>query len=294
MTNTANGNGNGQRAMMVGAAAKQNDIKTLFEANKASLAAVLPKHVTADRMMKIALSATSKDAKLLACKPISLFRCVVAASSLGLEVGGLLGEAYLVPFKEECTLIVGYKGLIKLARNSGEIKNVRARVVYKDDFFLVEEGLTVNLTHKPKLDGIRTNENIIAAYAVAEMVNGEPQFEYMTRAEIEAVRARSASGGDGPWVTDFAEMAKKTVFRRLSKWLPLSSEKAESFQKAIAHENAAEIGEQSPIIDADFVLTDETPVAVSKTRGDSIADRVVANGAVPHTKDGVIVEGAAQ
>ena len=296
MSNTANGNG-GQRSMIVSATDKQNNIKKLFEANKASLAAVLPKHVTADRLMKIALSVTSKDAKLLACNPVSLLRCVVGAASLGLEAGGLLGEAYLVPFKDECTLIIGYKGLVRLARNSGEIKNIRARVVYKNDTFKIVQGLTEDIIHEPNLQNTELkDDDIIAVYAVAEYVNGSPQFEYMTKPQIDAIRARSASATSGPWVTDYAEMAKKTVLRRLAKILPLSPEKAESFQKAIAHDNAVEGGQQSPILDADFTVEEggTTPDSAPKTRGDSIADRVSANGKVAHNSDGVVTEGAAQ
>lgn len=292
MSNVANGNG--QRGMVVSAAEKQNNIKKLFEASKGSIAAVLPKHVTADRLMKIALAMTNKDSKLLACNPVSLLRCVVGAASLGLEPGGLLGEAYLVPFKEECTLIIGYKGLVRLARNSGEIKNIRARVVYKNDKFKIIQGLTEDIIHEPNLENTELkDEDIIAVYAVAEYVNGSPQFEYMTKPQIDAIRKRSASANSGPWVTDYAEMAKKTVLRRLSKILPLSSEKAEAFQKAIAHDNAVESGEQSPI-DVDFSLLDDTPPQAPKSRADSIADRVASNGKVDHTADGVVVEGAAQ
>lgn len=293
MSNTANGNG--QRSMVVGAAAKQDGIKAFFEANKGSLAAVLPKHVTADRLMKIALSVASKNPDLLACSQISLFRCVVGAASLGLEAGGLLGEAYLVPFKGECTLIIGYKGLIRLARNSGEIKNIRARVVYKGDKFTITQGLTENIVHEPDLTNAELkDDDIVAVYAVAEYANGDPQFEYMTKPQIDKIRKRSASGNDGPWVTDYAEMAKKTVLRRLAKMLPLSPEKAESFQKAIAHENAVDNGQSSPVIDADFTINDPTaaPPSEPKTRGDSIADRV--NGKVPHDGNGVITEGGAR
>ena len=295
MSNTANGS-IGQRGMVVSAADKQKNLMDLFEKNKGSLTAVLPKHVTAERLMKIALSVTSKDAKLLACNPVSLLRCVVGAASLGLEVGGLLGEAYLVPFRDECTLIIGYRGLIRLARNSGEIKNIRARVVYKNDIFKVVQGLTEDLIHEPNLQNAELkDDDIVAAYAVAEYVNGSPQFEYMTKPQIDAIRARSASGTAGPWVTDYAEMAKKTVLRRLAKMLPLSPEKAEAFQKAIAHDNAVEGGQQSPIIDADFTLEDGiTPDLAPKTRGDSIADRVAANGKVAHNADGVVTEGMTQ
>lgn len=298
MTMTANG---GQRQMVTSSADKQKNLRTLFEANKSAIMAVLPKHVTADRLMKIALSMTSKDAKLLACNPKSLFRSVVECAALGLEPGGTLGEAYLVPFKDECTLIVGYKGLIKLARQSGEIKSIRARVVYGDDEFQVEYGLRETITHIPKLGADeRKDEDIVAVYAIAEYNDGDPQFEVMTKGQVDAIRKRSASASSGPWVTDYAEMAKKTVIRRLSKVLPLSPEKSEAFQKAIAHDNATDAGERSQVIDVPFLGDDEesgdAPILpIKQSRTDSLVGRVEANakasGAkVTHDADGVVVE----
>lgn len=286
-------NATGQRTMVVSAATKQQNLKELFEKSKGAIAAVLPKHVTADRLMKIALSLTSKDGNLLACNQMSVLRCVVGAASVGLEVGGLLGEAYLVPFKGECTLIIGYKGLIKLARQSGEIKSIRARVVYKADEFQVEYGLRETITHKPNLESQDLkDEDIVAVYAIAEYKDGEPQFEVMTRAQVDKIRGRSASANSGPWVTDYAEMAKKTVIRRLSKVMPLSPEKAQAYTQAIAHENASDNGEKSPIIDVPF-MGDEEPVSEApKDRVASLTERVAMNGAnkVTHDADGVVVE----
>lgn len=286
-------NATGQRTMVVSAATKQQNLKELFEKSKGAIAAVLPKHVTADRLMKIALSLTSKDGNLLACNQMSVLRCVVGAASVGLEVGGLLGEAYLVPFKGECTLIIGYKGLIKLARQSGEIKSIRARVVYKADEFQVEYGLRETITHKPNLESQDLkDEDIVAVYAIAEYKDGEPQFEVMTRAQVDKIRGRSASANSGPWVTDYAEMAKKTVIRRLSKVMPLSPEKAQAYTQAIAHENASDNGEKSPIIDVPFMGDEESVSEAPKDRVASLTERVAMNGAnkVTHDADGVVVE----
>lgn len=282
----------GQRAVIKSNPEKQKDLKNLFEANKSAIMAVLPKHVTADRLMKIALSTTSKDAKLLACAPKSLFRCVVEAASLGLEPGGVLGEAYLVPFKGDATLVIGYRGLIKLARQSGEIKSIRARVVYKGEEFQVNLGLHEDIVHKPIIGGVeRTDADIVAVYAIAEFVDGDPQFEVMDKDQIDKIRARSASANSGPWVTDYAEMARKTVIRRLAKVLPLSAEKSESFHKAIAHDTAVDMGERSPVIDVPFLGDDEDAGEAPQTRADSLLAKVSANGAkVTHDKDGVIVE----
>ena len=282
----------GQRAVIKSNPEKQKDLKNLFEANKSAIMAVLPKHLTPDRMLKIALSTTSKDAKLLACSPKSLFRCVVESASLGLEVGGVLGEAYLVPFKGDCTLIVGYKGLVKLARQSGEIKSIDVFVAYAGDEFQVQLGTDPRITHTPLLGADdRKDEDIVAVYAVAKYTDGGHQFAFMTKGEVDKIRARSASANSGPWVTDYAEMAKKTVIRRLSKMLPLSAEKSEAFHKAVAHDTAIDIGERSPVIDVPFLGDDEDAGEAPQTRADSLLAKVSANGAkVTHDKDGVVVE----
>jgi recombination protein RecT len=107
--------------------------------------------------------------------------------------------------------------MISLARRSGIVRAIRAHVVCAHDLFEYELGLDVRLRHVPVQDGERGD--VRAAYAVADL-DGIRQFEVMSRAEIEAVRARSRAGKSGPWVTDFAEMAKKTVVRRLFKYLP--------------------------------------------------------------------------
>lgn len=283
-------NGGGRRQVVVSNAEKQQSLKAFFEKNKAAIMSVAAKHVTPDRLMRIALSLTSRDAKLLACTPLTLLRSVVECAALGLEPGATLGEAYLVPYNNDATLIVGYKGLIKLARQSGEIKSIRARVVYADDEFQVEYGLKERITHVPVLGSEeRRDEDIIAVYAVAELRDGDPQFEVMTRAQVDAIRKRSKSGNSGPWVTDFAEMAKKTVIRRLAKVMPLSAEKSEQYRKAIEHENAVEAGERSPVIDVPFLGDDDSQADVTaKDRGDALAS-IVTNGSIAHDPEtGVI------
>ena len=147
MTMTANG---GQRQMVTSSADKQRNLRTLFESNKSAIMAVLPKHVTADRLMKIALSMTSRTRSSWRAirKPLPV-RGRVRGAGAGAQRDARRGVPRAV--QDECTLIVGYKGLIKLARQSGEIKSIRARVVYADDTFQVEYGLRETITHVPKL-----------------------------------------------------------------------------------------------------------------------------------------------
>lgn len=277
---------------------KQNTIKDLLEKAKSSIVAVLPKHMPVDRLLKIALSATARTPTLLACEPQSLLLAVMQSAELGLEPGGLLGESYLVPFKGKVQLIPGYKGLIKLARNSGDLKTIEAHVVREKDTFDVEFGLENKLVHKPCLTG--DPGEMVCVWAIARYKDGAYQVEVMTRSEIDAIRGRSQAAESGPWVTDYAEMAKKTVLKRLLKTAPLSPEA----KKALEHEAAVEQNVASPIIDvsifdgADGAPAQATPI----DRGDAMAAKLAAKSGkaksepesqVIVTADGEVVEGAA-
>lgn len=264
-------------AIVTTKASKQQTIKDLLDKAAPSIAAVLPKHLTVERLTKVALSATARTPSLLACSPHSLVRAVMQGAELGLEVGGLLGEAYLVPFKDTIQLIVGYRGLVKLARQSGQLTSIEAYVVRERDSFELEYGLEPKLVHKPAMTG--DPGPVAAVYAIARFKDGGRQVDVMTNAEVESVRKRSAASSAGPWVTDYAEMAKKTVVRRLCKYLPLSPELA----RALEHEAAVDEGVRSPVIDV--ALFDEDGVVLdaeaseAPTRAESLKAKLVENGA---------------
>lgn len=268
-------------AMVTGAAAKQKTIMDLFESRKASIAAVMPRHLTPERLLKIALACTARTPTLLACTPQSLLLAVMQAAELGLEAGGLLGDGYLVPYKDEAKLIIGYRGLIKLARQSGQMASLEAYVVRKNDVFEIEFGLEPKLMHRPHMTGIPDDKDIVAVYAIARFKDGARQVDVMTRAEVDAIRARSKSGNDGPWVTDFAEMAKKTVVKRLAKYLPLSPELA----KALEHETAIEQNVASPVIDVEVVQSE--PSAPPQTRADIMKEKL-SDAPMKADADGVV------
>lgn len=202
-------------------------IKTLLEANASELQKVLPKHLTLDRLLKVALYCIEKTPKLQECSPQSLIACIKQCAELGLEPGGALGLAYLVPYKSTCTLIIGYRGLIELARRSGKLAQIEAHVIHANDEFKVEFGLEPILRHVPKLDGDEGAPK--AVYCVARMSDGSKHVEVMTWAAVLGIRSRSQSRNDGPWTTDLEEMARKTVVRRAAKYLPLSAELADAF-----------------------------------------------------------------
>lgn len=207
-----------------------SSLAQLLEKQKGSLSAIVANGLKPDRLIKIAIGAASKNPKILECSPITVYRAITEAAQLGLEAGGPLGHAYLVPYGNQCQLIVSYKGMIDLARRSGQILSIEARVVYAGDEFDYQYGLEPKCRHVPKAVDL-DDAKITHAYAVAHLVGGGTQFEVMTRAQIESIRSKSRSGSSGPWRDHFAEMSKKSAVRRLFKYLPISIETADAFAK---------------------------------------------------------------
>lgn len=208
----------------------------LISAKKGYFANVLPSHVPADRFAKVVIAAISRQPALLNCTQESVILAVTQAATLGLEPTGVLGSAYLVPYKTECQLIIGYRGLIDLARRSGQIRSIEARVVREGDRFTCTYGLEPKLEHEP--DWSSAEGELRFAYAVARLADGSVQYEVMSKAQIDKVKAGSKAGRSGPWVDHYEEMARKTVIRRLAKYLPLSVELAD----ALEHENRLDAG----------------------------------------------------
>lgn len=216
-------------------------VKDLLEQHKGQIALALPKHLTADKMVRLATTAIAKNPALLECHPMTLLGAIIQSAQLGLEPNDGTGQAWLIPFnnrkknRKEVQFIPGYRGLITLARRSKEITRFEARFVLSDDkAFDYEYGLEPRLVHKP---GPGQGE-VIFFYAVAKFTNGDVQFEVMTKEEVDKIRKRAPGGSNGPWVTDYKEMGKKTVVRRLSKYLPTSTE----LQKAVTLDETAERG----------------------------------------------------
>lgn len=208
------------------------------QAMKLELARVLPKHCSADRMARVAITAMTKNPMLADCDQASFFRCLLDLSQWGLEPDGR--RAHLIPFRNnkkgiiECQLIVDYKGLIELAYNSGFVESVEASVVREGDLFEYSLGQITKHTPwflrqdagKPEHSG-----KVFAAYCIIRLKAGASKTEVMAVHEIEAIRQRSRAGNSGPWVTDWDEMAKKTVFKRASKWIPLAAEMRDLLEK---------------------------------------------------------------
>lgn len=192
----------------------------LVQQMQPEIARALPKHMDADRMARLALTALRQTPKLALCTPESFLGALLTASALGLEPG-VNGEAYLVPYGTECTLIVGYQGYAKLFWQHPLAKHIDAQVVYENDDFDYALGLEPHLRHRPAR---KDRGEPIYYYAVATLTTGAAVFEVMTPEEVAAVRAPSLKRTRGPQVDDPQHwMQRKTVLRQLVKRLPRST-----------------------------------------------------------------------
>ena len=209
---------------------------------QASIAQVIPKHLTPERIVKMMLMAVSRQPKLLQCTQSSLLKCAMIGAETGLDFSGTLGRAYLVPFGNEATFMPGYLGLADLARNSGEIVSIDAQVVYSQDKFTLIRGLEPVFKHEEDLFGDKLDQDIVGAYMVAIFKSGGHHVEWMTIKQIEAIRKRSKAANSGPWVTDYAAMCRKTVMRRGLKFCPISTDTQMKIAKAEEDEFIQTVG----------------------------------------------------
>ncbi|MEM4203012.1 MAG: recombinase RecT [Candidatus Methanomethylicaceae archaeon] len=234
---------------------------------RAQIARALPAHLTPDRFLRVALTTVLRTPKLAQCDQASIANALLTCSQLGLEPDGR--RAHLIPYEDRkrgavtCQLIIDYKGLVELALRSGEVAMIHADVVCEHDVFEYDRGEVT----KHVINFKEPRGKPYAAYAMAKFKNGATKYEVMTKDEIEAIRARSRAGQSGPWVTDWSEMAKKTVFRRLAKWLPLSPEYRDALDadddRLVDDTPPPRPIKQAEIISADVLLNAEESTTAS-------------------------------
>lgn len=282
--------GNSQQVSTVNQ--RRNHLKALLEKAAPQFQQALPKHVKLEHLMSVAITAFNRTPKLLQAETSSVLSCIMTCAQLGLLPDGMLGQAYLVPFnqgfgenrKVMCQLIVGYRGLLTLARNSGEIESISAHVVYDGDDFQYEFGLQEQCKHVPSEEAVRGE--ITHAYAVARFKDGGHCFDVLTRSEIDKIMTASQgyqaaekewngkpAKQDSPWHRHYAEMARKTAIRRIAKYLPLS------VQKAISLEDAYEQGATATLdMGGDVIIQDpednEVPEDVPESKDGAALDAV--------------------
>jgi recombination protein RecT len=257
---------------------------------KDQIAAALPQHMTSDRMARICTTEFRKTPALLKCNPKSLFGAVIQAAQLGLEPGSALGHCYLIPYKQDVQLQIGYKGMLDLARRSGNINSISARSVRANDDFTYSFGLEDKLEHTPA-SGDRGD--ITHFYAVAKLRDGGSQFEVLERHEVDAIRDGSQAGKRGPWVTHYEEMGKKTAIRRLFKYLPVSIE----IQSAVAIDEQADANipqQNDSVLQGEWeVIPEDADGAPPPNSGTTnLKDRLGDSGdGAPDADNGVTIEG---
>lgn len=182
-------------------------------------AKALPAHVSVDRFVRVVMTSVNSNPGLLNADRRTLFAAATHAAQLGLLPDGR--EGAIVTFSGKCQFMPMVAGVMKMVRNSGEISTWTVEAVYENDEFDFQLGDEPFIMHKPKLSN---RGGMIAVYSIVTMKDGEKSREVMGIDDVEAIRGRSRSAKSGPWVTDYAEMAKKTVIRRHAKRLPSSSD----------------------------------------------------------------------
>jgi recombination protein RecT len=235
----------------------------------------LPKHMSGDRMARLALTSLRLNPDLAQCTPVSFVGSLLTAAALGLEPG-VNGEAYLVPYKRECTLIIGYQGYAKLFWQNPLAKHLDAQAVYEADEFDYAYGLDPFLTHKPA-KGDRGQ--VVAYYAVATLSNGGSGFVVLSPEEVKALRGGSV-GPSGKIKDPMRWMERKTAMRQLLKLMPRSAElnaamvvdetPGSTLHAQQTHKDIAALGQRDP----DAGVGEDPPVDPEQDYVDTVTGEV--------------------
>ena len=199
-----------------------------IQSMKSQIAAALPKHISVDRIVRIAMTVVRTNKDLANCNKDSFLGALIIASQLGLEPNTPLGQCYLLPYAGQCSFQIGYKGIIELAYRSKQIKRIFAEQIYPGDKWAATYGLNPDLKHERVFP--EAGEPI-AYYAVYELIDGGTHFVIWGRDRIidhAKKYSKSYNNTKGPWKTSFDSMAKKTVLIDLLKYAPKSIEVAEA------------------------------------------------------------------
>lgn len=286
---------NGQTTALA-KASPLNTIAAFIDSHKAQIQQVMVKGMDINRITKIAIAAVSRNPQLLLSTPVSIYKAIHTGVQLGLEPGSPLGDAYLVPFWNskvmhegkrgayEATFIPGYRGLLKLAYQSGSVLSAHAFVVHEGDKFELTYGLHPGITHVPAESMGVTRGALKAVYAVASVRDAEPTFRVLWKEDIDKVKNFVGKGkaipDASPWVKWEEEMWLKTAFRKLCKWLPLRTDKDEGkrFAHALEVDDKAEGSvDWEPVLDT---VTDDGDL----TLGEGEQNSLPAASANPQTQ----------
>lgn len=195
------------------------NIATFLNANRAKIAERCAKLIDPAKLTRICVQLINDDksGKLRQCTQDSFLAALLDCLSCGLLPTH--GRGQLIPYGSEVKFQIGYQGILELAARAGI--TAKPYLIFEEDDFDWTAGTDEAITHKPNFRARRTPETLIGAYVVATYPDGSKRFEVMTKDEIDAIRDRSKAGANGPWKTDYLEMAKKTAIRRASKYWPI-------------------------------------------------------------------------
>lgn len=218
-------------------------LKELLESRTTVIQNLLPKHMRVEKFIDGIVVLASKKSELLQVTEKSMIEAIMTGADLGMDFSPEVGLAYLVPYPAKggqparAVFSIGYKGLIELARRSGLIHTIETSVVYKEDKFELTFGTQQNLTHTPMPRGA-SHESPIGVYAIANFANNaKPLIEWMPWGDVEHIKGLSRGKSDSPWVHFPGQMARKSVIRRLTNYLPLSIEIRSQIAKAVEAED---------------------------------------------------------
>jgi recombination protein RecT len=211
-------------------AQRMNCVRDVMMAERDRIFQALPRHVTPDRLMRVAINCIRKTPEILNCDPASLFAAITESATYGWELGGVLGHAYIVPFGRDAVLVPGYRGLIDLCRRSGQVSTIQMELVHEGDRFEYGLGDDPFIRHTPNdADPKRDSRPITHVYCVVKLRDGGIQRSVWTAAKIDAHKEKYAKAWrkkDSAWQTDWPVMAKKTVIRDMINrgLVPVSAE----------------------------------------------------------------------
>lgn len=270
----------------------QDGMQRLIEKSWPRIASVLPRHMSSERMFQLALSAYNGTPRLAECSPQSVLSCLMKCSALGLEPSNVdgLGRAYIIPYRNkgrmEAQFQMGYKGMIDLARRSGQLVSIHAQAVYEGDEFSYWEDMDgQHFSFRANLDATHSRDTLRYVYMLAKLKDGGSVFQVMSKAEVEDVRKRSKAKDSGPWVTDYEAMALKTVIRRSFKYLPVS---VEAQQAAVSDETTPDYSSVlAPVVEAPAEdVPVDAPEGVDPETGEVMQDAEPEQEELPTFGDG--------
>ena len=223
-------------------AVEKKTMQSYIKAMEGEIKKALPSVITPERFTRMVLSAISVNPKLGSCTPRSFLGAMMSAAQLGLEPNTPLGQAYILPYLNKGTLEaqfqIGYKGLIDLAYRSGEVEVIQSHIVYENDEFECNYGLEPTLKHTP---ATKDRGEAVKVYAMFKTKSGGFGFEVMSMEDVRIHAEKYSKAYNtsfSPWKTNFEEMAKKTVLKRVLKYAPLKSD----FVKAVAQDGSIKNG----------------------------------------------------